>query len=449
MYSRLQASRGRLAGGDPVSLKVRTASLVLPWPGVTCPLFESPVLHVSTGDRFPLFRLLVLAGAIFVSVSSEFLPTGLLPDIAADLNVSESRVGLLVTIFAFTVVVSTAPLTLLTRRFSRKWLLVVLLGVFAIGNVLAAVSVSYEMLAAARVLGGLAHGLFWAVAGPYVSLLVPPTQLARAVSVTTAGGSLAFILGVPFTAAIGHAIGWRFAFATMAALVVAFAVLTIISLPALNHPVVPRTVTTATGSIVLPKRDRSIVALGIVAVTILLVATGHNAFYTYIAPWTISVAGVPADEVSLLLLFFGIGGGVGLLIAGVFGDRYPRLTLNLSVGFVVLTIMSTALFARGLVPAIVVMMFWSMSFGGLPALFQTRALHGASARLRDLVGAVTATAFNLGIAAGALFGGIVLDHLGIEVVPWVAAAIVVLGFVWVLVTDRARIAAHPADARAG
>ncbi len=402
-----------------------------------------------TGDRFPLFRLLVLAGAIFVSVSSEFLPTGLLPDIAADLNVSESRVGLLVTIFAFTVVVSTGPLTMLTRRISRKWLLVALLGVFAVGNVWAALSVSYEMLAAARVLGGLAHGLFWAVAGPYVALLVSPRQLARAVAVMTAGGSFAFILGVPFTAAIGHAIGWRFAFVTMAALVVAFAILTVVSLPARNHPVVPRTVTTATGSIVLPQRDRSIIAVAIVAVTIILVATGHNVFFTYIAPWTISVAGVPADGVSLLLLFLGIGGAVGLLVAGLFGDRYPRLTLNLMVALVVLSIVATVLFAHGLVPAIVVMMFWSASFGGLPALFHTRALHGASARIRDLVGAVTTTAFNLAIGVGALVGGIVLDNLGIEFVPWAAAAIVAVGFGWVVTTDRARLAAHPADAHAG
>ena len=406
-------------------------------------------MPAPTGDRFPLFRLLVLAGAIFVSVSSEFLPTGLLPDIAADLNVSESRVGLLVTIFAFTVVVSTGPLTLLTRRFSRKWLLVALLGVFAVANVLAALSLSYEMLAAARVLGGLAHGLFWAVAGPYVSLLVAPQQLARAVSVTTAGGSFAFILGVPLTAAVGHAIGWRFAFVTMAALVVAFAILTIVSLPPHNHPVVPRTVTTATGSIIVPKRDRSVIAVGIVAVTVILLATGHNVFYTYIAPWTIAVAGVPADGVSLVLLFFGIGGAVGLLVAGAFGDRYPRLTLNLMVVFLVVAIVATALFARGVVPAIVVMMFWSATFGGLPALFQTRALHGASARIRDLTGAVTTTAFNLAIGAGALIGGVVLDNLGIEVVPWVAAAIVVVGLGWVLATDRARIAAHPADARAG
>ena len=407
-------------------------------------------MSAPTGDRFPLFRLLVLAGAIFVSVSSEFLPTGLLPDIAADLNVSESRVGLLVTVFALTVVVSAAPLTLLTRRFSRKWLLVVLLGVFAVSNVIAAFATGYEMLAGARVLGGLAHGLFWAIASPYVSLLVAPTQLARAVSVTTGGGSFAFILGVPFTAAIGHAIGWRWTFGTMAILIVIFAVLTVILLPAVDHRVPKRQVlTTETGSIIAVTRDRSIVAVGIVAMTVLLIATGHNLFYTYIAPWAIAVGGVSGDHVSLLLLFYGIAGALGLLVAGLFGDRYPRLVLNVMVAALVVFILVTAVGARGLVPAIILMMLWSASFGGLPALFQTRALHAASARIRDLTGAIVTTAFNSAIGLGALFGGVVLDQLGIDVVPYVAAGVVAVGVVWVLATDRLRIAAHPADAHAG
>jgi DHA1 family inner membrane transport protein len=403
-------------------------------------------MSASAGDRFPFFRLLVLAGAIFVSVSSEFLPTGLLPDIAADLDVSESRVGLLISVFAFTVVLSAAPLTLLTRRYSRKGLLVVLLGVFALSNVLAAVAPNYETLAAARVLGGLAHGLFWAVAGPYVALLVAPRQLARAISVTTAGGTLAFILGVPFTAAIGHAIGWRWAFVTMAALVVVFAVLTVVSLPAVDHRVPKREVmTTDTGSIIAVKRDRSIIAVGIVAITVLLVATGHNLFYTYIAPWAIAVGGVADDQVSLLLLFYGLAGALGLLAAGVFGDRFPQFTLNVMVLVLVASIILTALFARELVPAVLLMMLWSASFGGLPALFQTRALHATSARLRNLTGAIVTTAFNTAIGLGALLGGVVFDELGLAVVPYVAAAIVAAGAVWVLATDRIRIAAHPPD----
>jgi DHA1 family inner membrane transport protein len=178
---------------------------------------------------------------------------------------------------------------------------------------------------------------------------------------------------------------------------------------------------------------------------VLLIATGHNIFYTYIAPWAITVGGVADDYVSLLLLFYGLAGAVGLLAAGIFGDRFPRLTLNLMVVGLVAAIVVTALFARGLVPAVLVMMLWSASFGGLPALFQTRALHAASARIRDLTGAIVTTAFNSAIGLGALLGGVVLDEFGLLVVPYVAAAIVAAGVVWVLATDRARLT-YSADA---
>ncbi len=402
-------------------------------------------MPAPSGDRFPLLRLLVLAGAIFVSVSSEFLPTGLLPEIAADLDVSESRVGLLVTIFALTVVVSTAPLTLLTRRFSRKWLLIAMLGVFALSNVLAASAETYEALAGARVLGGLAHGLFWAVATPYTALLVPANQLARAVSVTTAGGSFAFILGVPFTAAVGNALGWRAAFAVMAALVVGFALLAVFLLPVREH----RRPAPATHPGVAPARDTSWTALGIVAVTVLLVAIGHNSFYTYIAPWAIEVAGVPGDQVSLMLLFYGIAGAVGLLVAAVFGDRYPRLTMNLMIAALIVTILLVAVGGRGLILAVVVLSLWSVAFGGLPSLFHTRALHASSGRIRDLAGAAITTAFNAAIGGGALIGGIVFDNLGVAAVPYVAALIVAVGLVWVLLTDPLRIRSHPSEAHRG
>lgn len=403
-------------------------------------------MSAPAADRFPLLRLLVVAGAIFVSVSSEFLPTGLLPDIATDLRVSESRVGLLVTLFAFTVALTTAPLTLLTRRLPRKALLVVLLGVFAISNVFAGFAETYELLGAARILGGLAHGLFWAVATPYTARLVAPTQLARAIAVTTAGGSFAFILGVPFTAAIGHALGWRSAFFVMAGLVVVFTALAIVLLPSVENLHARRTPALPSA----PRRpDRSLWAVGIVGVTVLLVATGHNLFYTYIAPWTIEVAGVSGDLVSLVLLFYGIAGGLGLIISGVFGDRYPRLTVNLMTAAVIVTILLAAFFARGLVGAILLLSVWSVAFGGLPSLFHTRSLHSASARVRDLSGAVITTAFNTAIGGGALLGGIVYDGLGIEMVPLFGALVVATGLIWVMSTDRLRIRLHPADAHAG
>ena len=124
----------------------------------------TPTSNANTSDyRFPLTALLLLAAAIFVAVTSEFVPVGLLSDLAAEFDVSKSQVGLLVTIFAGSVVLSAAPLTALTRKVPRKQLVIVVLIVFAIGNMLAALAPTFAVLIIARVIGGVAHGLFWSI----------------------------------------------------------------------------------------------------------------------------------------------------------------------------------------------------------------------------------------------------------------------------------------------
>lgn len=383
--------------------------------------------------RFPLFPLLILSGAIFMSVTSEFLPTGLLPDMARDLGESESRVGLLVTVFAGTVVVSAAPLAVFTRSLSRKWLMVGLLGVFAVSNVAAGVAPSYELLMAARVLGGLAHGLFWAVTGPYASHLVRKEQLARALSVTNAGGSFAFIVGVPLGTALGHALDWRAAFFVMAGVVAVFAVLTAVFLPPVKHLEDLRT-----GEIRLPARkDRTLRLVLVVCVIVILVMTGHNLFYTYIAVWLTGPAGFVSDAVPVALFVFGVAGAIGLLLAGVFGDRFPRaffvVALSGILGSVLLLVVSAS------VPWLVyvALFLWSASFGGLPSMVHARNLHVASHNIRDLASALITTSFNLAIGGGAFLGGVMLDAWGIVTLPWGLVGLVAAGLVFVLVSDAA------------
>jgi DHA1 family inner membrane transport protein len=398
------------------------------------------VTAAGSPQRFPLLRLLVISGAIFVAVSSEFLPTGLLPDIAGELRVSESQVGLLVTIFAATVVVSTAPLTALTHRFPRKWLMVTMLGVFAVANVLAAIAPSYELLAGARVLGGLAHGLFWSVTGPYASRIVPRHQLSRAMAVTNAGGTAAFILGVPLGSALGHALGWRLAFAVMGGVVLIFLVLVIAALPPVAH-LVP----TVTGEIAIPQRhDRTIPALVIVAATILLMTLGQNTFYTYIVPWASQVGGVPTSEISTLLFVYGAAGALGLVVSGLLGDRFPRGALIVSGLALALVVALLALLSPGIPPAVFVLAFlWSAAFGGLPSLMQTRMMHSVSLRVRDTAAAWTTISFNVSIGVGAFLGGVLLDGFGIQVLPWAEVALVLGAVAFVVATDRRRIARHP------
>jgi predicted MFS family arabinose efflux permease len=389
---------------------------------------------------FPLLRLLVIAGAIFVNNTSEFLPTGLLPDIAHGLRVSESQVGLLVTVFAGTVVVTTAPLTALTQRFSRKWLMVVTLGVFFVVNVLCAVAPNYELLLAARVLGGLAHGLFWAVTAPYAARLVPRQLLSRAIAVTSLGSSAAFVLGVPLGTALGHALGWRLAFFVTGLAVLVFALLVVFLLPPVTHLGSP-----VTGPIELPPhRDRTIPVIVVVCVTIVLIVTGQNVFYTYIAPWIAQAAAMGTGAVPPLLLAFGVAGAVGLVIAGALGDRFPRGTL---LGLILLLIASLSL-ASALAGVshpgtIAALLAWNVGFGGIPSLLQARMMHGTSQRLRDLGSAWATIAFNVSIGGGALLGGVLLDRLGLGILPVGEVAFLIAAIAFMLATDRFRIARHP------
>ena len=376
-------------------------------------------------DAFPLFPLLVLSGAIFVSVSSEFLPTGLLPDMATDLRVTESRIGLLVTIFAFTVVISTVPLARLTQRFSRKRLMVTLLLVFALANVLAGLSQTYEFLVFARVLGGLAHGLFWAVTGPYASRLVTRKQLVRALSVTNAGGTAAFILGVPLGTALGHAVGWQVAFFVMAGVVLVFTLLVVLYLPPVEHMHA-----LTTGEIGLPARkDRTIPAVVAACILCIIIMLGQNSLNTYIAPWIIGPAGFDADAVGAMLFVSGAAGAIGLLLSGVFGDRYPRATFSIMLGAVAAAMVLLAAFASTQWLVIVLFAVWGVAFGGLPSLLHGRVLGAASPRIRDVASASLTTSFNIAIGGGALLGGVLLDAFGVAILPLAFAALAIVALV--------------------
>jgi predicted MFS family arabinose efflux permease len=390
-----------------------------------------PLDENRSSRPFPWIGLVTLALAIFVSVTTEFLPTGLLPEMAHEYRVSLSQVGLLVTIFAATVVIATTPLSILTRGYSRKGLVVVVLLIISIGAVGAAIAPTYGFLVVARIVGGLAHGLFWAVVGGYAAHLVPKHQLGRAVAITASGATAAFVLGVPVGTAVGHALGWRLAFAFMAGLILILTVLVVRFLPAVDHRV-----RLATGEIPLPlRKDRSISSVAVLCIVILLLLTSQNIFYTYIAPWLISIGGFGAGGVPGLLLLYGGAGGVGLVLAGVVADRFPR------GGFVVaFAIVSVAVFVLWLfgdrqpvvIGAIVV---WGVAFGGGPAIIQTRMLHVASARMRETAVALQTTAFNVGIGGGALVGGLLLDQLGLRILPLADVIITVFGVAFILASD--------------
>ncbi|WP_434995699.1 MFS transporter [Arthrobacter sp. Ld5] len=387
--------------------------------------------QATSTPPFPYLGLLSLAGAIFVSVTSEFLPTGLLPAMARDLGVGISTAGYLVTIFAGTVVVATTPLAALTQRFSRKSLIVVVLLVIAASNVLAAIAPTYGVLVAARILGGLAHGLFWAVVAAYSAHLVPAHQLGKAVAITAGGGTAAFVLGVPVGTAIGNALGWRAAFATIGVVVALLALVIVKFLPPVNHHVER----TAGEERVPLRRDPSFRAVILLCAVILILLTGQNTFYTYIAAWLTDVSAFASGSVALVLFLYGGAGIIGLVGAGYAADRFPRKAFAGVVVLVMAAVLTLALATSNTVVVLIGVIVWGAAFGGIPALLQTRMLRTASFRTRDLAAALQTTAFNIGIGGGALLGGLLLDGIGLDVLPFTMIAIVAAGLLLSLATD--------------
>ncbi len=392
----------------------------------------APEAEPRATPAFPWLALIILASASFVSITSEFLPTGLLPQMAKGLGVSESRVGLLVSVFAGTVVLTAAPLTAFTSRFGRKNLVMVVLVAYSVTNVLCAIAPNYEVMLFARMLGGVANGLFWAVVGAYAAHLVTKTQLARAVAVTSIGGSLAFILGVPIGTALGHLLGWRSSFA-----IIAVVVLVLIGLIALFLPQVNHRPTLSTGEISVPtRRDPSIRVVIVICVITTVLVVGQNIFYTYIVPFFTNVGGFAQGSVAMLLLGYGLAGAAGLLLVALFGSRFPRAGLIVAFGAAGVALLFMGSFPLVSWVVIAALLLWGASFGGGPALLQTRMLGSVSTRLRDVSSAYVATSFNIGIGGGAFIGGLLLDGYGIGVLPFIDAAVTVVGILLIVVADR-------------
>lgn len=365
--------------------------------------------------RLPWPGLLLLAAGVFLSITIEMLPTGLLPEMSGGLGVAEPFIGLLVSIFAFTVVVTSTPLTALTSRMPRHGLLVAVLIVLGLTTLASAIVPEYWMLAAVRVVGGVAHGLFWAIVASYASRLVPEHQIGRAVSVTLGGGTLALVAGVPATTVLGQAMGWRPVFAIVAGLTLLGALAVWRFLP----PVGSQDGATAAR---FRRGDRALgpvlLVCGVTAATML----GQYAVFTYVAPLITDVIGLQAGAVGPMLFMYGVTGAIGLVVAGSPLARRPTVAIVVAVAVAALSLVVLGL-APGVGASLVAFAVWGLAFGAVPPLLQTRLLQSAPARQRDAASALYTTAFNVGIGGGALVGAVLFERIGVQGLPLLYAAV--------------------------
>ncbi|MEU6427013.1 MFS transporter [Microbispora sp. NPDC046973] len=357
--------------------------------------------------------LVALAIGAFGIGTTEFVITGLLPQVASDLGVSIPTVGLLVTGYALGVVVGAPPMTVLGTTMSRKRVLMLLMGLFIAGNLLSALAPGFGAMLAGRVIASLAHGAFFGIGSVVAAELVAPHRRAGAIALMFTGLTVANVVGVPLGTLVGQVAGWRITFAIVAGLgavgLIGIAVLV---------PEMPRPEGVRLRHEVAALRDvQVLLAMGMTV----LGFGGVFAAITYIAPMMVQVAGYPEGAVTWLLVLFGLGMVAGNLVGGRFADRALMPMLYVSLGALAVVLAAFTLTAHNkILAAVTVALIGALGFATVPPL-QKRVLdlaHGAP----TLASAVNIGAFNLGNALSSWLGGLVIAAgLGYTAPNWVGA----------------------------
>ncbi|WP_114996545.1 MFS transporter [Xanthomonas campestris] len=381
-------------------------------------------MTARTTDTLPIAALLALAMAAFITILTEALPAGLLPQLAHGLQVSEAWVGQTVTIYAIGSLVAAIPLTAATRGLRRRPLLLMAIAGFVAANTVTAVSSSYPLTLLARFLAGVSAGLIWALLAGYAARMVPAHQRGRAIAIAMVGTPLALSLGVPAGTFLGQLVGWRMCFASMSGLAVLLLLWARVALPDFPGQ--------APGQRIALARVVRLPGVRPVLCVVLAFVLAHNLLYTYIAPF-LAAAGMGA-RTDLVLLVFGMTSLLGIWCVGVLIDRHLR-TLTLA-STAVFGLAAAALGMAGDVPAVVYIAVaaWGIAFGGAATLFQT-ALANAAGDAADVAQSMLVTAWNSAIAGGGLVGGVLLQRYGAGAF---APALVVLLVATFVVVWRAR-----------
>ncbi|MFF2317556.1 MFS transporter [Arthrobacter sp. NPDC058097] len=386
----------------------------------------SSALPLPAPKRFPLAAMLVLATIAFTAITTELLPSGLLPQISDGLDVSEPVAGYLAAAYAAVIVVTVIPAARLLAKVPRKTLLVSLVLTFALSNVLVGLAPNFAAAMGARLVGGLAHGLLWTTMAPFVSRVVPADKVGKALAIVFSGNSLGLAIGAPLGTALGTFFGWRAAFLFLAGFGLLLTGLALWLLPAVRR----------SPDAVRPSMRTAIAQPGVKSVAIAwpLLVLAHFALFTYIAPF-IREAGLPDYAISLSLTVLGASGLIGIWIAGITVDTRPRRSLLITTAAIAVAMLLLPL-GGGIFPvAIVLMTVWGAGLGAI-GIFNQAAILRAGGEYRDAANGLTVLTIQLGITVGALYGSAALVLTGPLIVPVAAALPVAVALVITLAGKR-------------
>lgn len=377
-----------------------------------------------------LFALTISAFAIG---TTEFVIVGLVPTIAEQLAISLPSAGMLVSIYALGVAIGAPVLTALTGRLPRKQLLVALMVLFTAGNLLAWQAPGYMTLIAARLLTGLAHGVFFSIGSTIATSLVAKEKAASAIAIMFGGLTVALVTGVPLGTFIGQHFGWRETFLAVSVLGVVALISSQWLIPA-NIP--GRAAATLRDQLSVLTHPRLLIIYAITA----LGYGGVFTAFTFLAPMMQDLAGFSSAAVSWILLGYGVSVAIGNIWGGKLADKHgavPALKFIFAALFVLLIVFqfTASMQYAALVTVLVMGIF---AFGNVPGLqvYVVQKAEQFTPNAVDVASGLNIAAFNIGIAIGSVVGGQTVEHFGLAQTPWIGALIVLGAFLLMGISGR-------------
>ena len=375
------------------------------------------------GDSRRWLLLVVLSFTAFIFNTTEFVPIGLLSDIAADFGMGESQTSLLITVYAWFVAVMSLPLMLAVGKYDFRKILLGVIALFIVSHAVSAVSANFTMLMASRLGVACSHAIFWSIMSPLAVHIAPEGKREAALGMIITGTSLAMIVGMPMGRVIGLHLGWRVTFGCVGgAAMLAFVLL------ALMFPPVPNNQNASVKS--LPALLKSPILTGIY-VFIFLAVTAHYAGYSYIEPFLKQVAGMSDGLTTLTLMLFGMAGVGSSVLFSKFYANHRRAFFSFIVAGVPAALFLMRPLAFNVYAAIAFCVAWGLVFMMFNLVTEFETIRN-SPEATTVAVSIYSSIFNIGIGGGAFVGGMVINDYSLAAVGYVGGAIAVVAMLFAL-----------------
>ena len=381
----------------------------------------------TVSRRVAWLRVVTLAIAAFIFNTTEFVPVGLLSDIADSFQMETAQVGIMLTIYAWVVALMSLPFMLLTSQMERRKLLIGLFVLFIASHVLSFMAWNFTVLVMSRIGIAFAHAVFWSITASLAIRLAPAGKRAQALSLIATGTALAMVLGLPIGRIVGQYFGWRTTFFAIGM----GALITLVCLIKL----LPKLPSEHSGSLKsLPLLMRRPALMSIYLLTVIVV-TAHYTAYSYIEPFVQVVAGFSANFATVLLLILGGAGIIGSILFGKLGNKHASALVSSAIGLLLACLLLLMPAAGSESHLAILSLFWGVAIMIIGLGMQVKVL-ALAPDATDVAMSLFSGIFNLGIGAGALVGNQISLHVSMSAIGYLGAIPALIALIWSVLIFR-------------